>query len=569
MLENIKITNFALISSSSIAFDEGFNVLTGETGAGKSLIVDALLFLTGVRADKTFIKSGQDYSRVEGVFSVDINNSQINEVLSSVGIENEGTVIISRQFNLSGKNECRINGEIVTLNIVRKLSALIIDIFGQNDSTMLLDKDKHLELIDAMFEDKLSSSKEILSGYLNELDNINYSINELGGLDKDRENNIRLLEFQIKEIDDAGLYVGLEEELKSKIVSMQNFEKILLAYDNVSQAIDGEFSIENTIKTAINYLSSIEQYDNNITTIKDRLYSIRYEMQDIVSELDGKKSSIVYNEEELDILQDKLMSIKDLERKYGNTIEDILESKEKMSERLNLLLNSEQELERLKLNKHDLLNKIVDICEKLRNIRIGEIKSFKSKFENELVSLGMKNANFAVDFSTDIDISTIESIVDKNGADKIEFLFSANLGVEPRPLTKIISGGEMSRFMLAFKSLQNTGAEKTCIFDEIDAGIGGEIGGVVGKKICEISKNNQVICITHLAQIASFGDVNFKIEKYDENNTTVTSVRRLSDDDKVFEISRMLSGSTNTTSLEHAKEIIDTSNGYKVYLKGM
>ena len=320
MLENIKITNFALISSSSIAFDEGFNVLTGETGAGKSLIVDALLFLTGVRADKTFIKSGQDYSRVEGVFSVDINNSQINEVLSSVGIENEGTVIISRQFNLSGKNECRINGEIVTLNIVRKLSALIIDIFGQNDSIMLLDKDNHLELIDAMFEDKLSDSKELLSGYLDKLDIINNSISELGGLDKDRENNIRLLEFQIKEIDDAGLYVGLEEELKLKIVSMQNFEKILSAYDNSSQVLDGEYSIENTIKTAINYLSSIEQYDNDVATIKDRLYSIRYEMQDIVSEIEGKKSSIVYSEEELDILQDKLMSIKDLERKYGNTI---------------------------------------------------------------------------------------------------------------------------------------------------------------------------------------------------------------------------------------------------------
>ena len=237
-----------------------------------------------------------------------------------------------------------------------------------------------------------------------------------------------------------------------------------------------------------------------------------------------------------------------------------------MSERLNLLLNSEQELERLKLNKHDLLNKIVDICEKLRNIRIGEIKSFKSKFENELVSLGMKNANFSVDFSTDIDISTIESIVDKNGADKIEFLFSANLGVEPRPLTKIISGGEMSRFMLAFKSLQNTGVEKTCIFDEIDAGIGGEIGGVVGKKICEISRTNQVICITHLAQIASFGDVNFKIEKYDENNLTITSVRRLNNEEKVLEISRMLSGSTNATSLEHSREIIDGSNGYKSYL---
>ena len=569
MLENIKITNFALISSSSIAFDSGFNVLTGETGAGKSLIVDALLFLTGVRADKTFIKSGQEYSRVEGVFSVDVNNQDITDILHSVGLDNEGTIIISRQFNLSGKNECRINGELVTLNIVRKISNLIIDIFGQNDSLMLLDSNNHLSLLDAMFEDSLQEYKDTLAEYLQELHNINAQIRELGGLDKDRENNIRLLEFQIKEIDEANLYDGLEEELKNKIVSMQNFEKIVSAYDNASQILDGEYSIENAIKTVINSLTSIESVDSDVSSLKERLYSLRYEMQDIVSEIEGKKNSVVYSEEELDMLQDRLMLIKDLERKYGKTIPEVLEYKEKMSDRLNLLNNAEEELERLRLNKQELLSRLVDICFKLRQVRINEIKNFKAKFEQELRELGMKNANFEVVFNNEINIDNIESIVDCNGADNLEFLFSANLGVEPRPLTKIISGGEMSRFMLAFKSLQNNDQEKTCIFDEIDAGIGGEIGGVVGKKICEISRTNQVICITHLAQIASFGDTNFKIEKYDEGNNTITSVKKLNEEDKILEISRMLSGSTNETSISHSKEIIDSSNGYKSYLKNM
>ena len=569
MLENIKITNFALISSSSIAFDSGFNVLTGETGAGKSLIVDALLFLTGVRADKTFIKSGQEYSRVEGVFSVDVNNQDITDILHSVGLDNEGTIIISRQFNLSGKNECRINGELVTLNIVRKISNLIIDIFGQNDSLMLLDSNNHLSLLDAMFEDSLQEHKDTLAEYLQELHNINAQIRELGGLDKDRENNIRLLEFQIKEIDEANLYDGLEEELKNKIVSMQNFEKIVSAYDNASQILDGEYSIENAIKTVINSLTSIESVDSDVASLKERLYSLRYEMQDIVSEIEGKKNSVVYSEEELDMLQDRLMLIKDLERKYGKTIPEVLEYKEKMSDRLNLLNNAEEELERLRLNKQELLSRLVDICSKLRQVRISEIKNFKAKFEQELRELGMKNANIEVVFNNEINIDNIESIVDCNGADNLEFLFSANLGVEPRPLTKIISGGEMSRFMLAFKSLQNNDQEKTCIFDEIDAGIGGEIGGVVGKKICEISRTNQVICITHLAQIASFGDTNFKIEKYDEGNNTITSVKKLNEEDKILEISRMLSGSTNETSISHSKEIIDSSNGYKSYLKNM
>ena len=567
MLENIKITNFALISSSSISFDNGFNVLTGETGAGKSLIVDALLFLTGVRADKTFIKSGQEYSRVEGVFSVALDNDAINDILNSVGLENEGTVIISRQFNLSGKNECRVNGEIVTLNTVRKLSAQIIDIFGQNDSLLLLDSSNHLSLLDAMFEGSLSEYKTSLAKYMSDLSKINEQIKELGGLDKDRENNIRLLEFQIKEINDANLYDGLEEELKNKIVTMQNFEKIVSAYDNASQILDGEYSIENSIKTAINYLSAIENVDSDVSALKERMYSLRYEMQDILAEIDNKKSSVIYSEEELDILQDCLMVIKDLERKYGKTIVDILEYKDKMTERLNLLNNAEEELERLRLNKQEVLGKLVDVCSKLRQVRIAEIRTFKARFEKELKELGMKNANFEVVFNNEITLDNIESIVTINGADELEFLFSANLGVEPRPLTKIISGGEMSRFMLAFKSLQNNNVEKTCIFDEIDAGIGGEIGGVVGKKICEISRTNQVICITHLAQIASFGDVNFKIEKYDENNNTVTSVKRLSVEGKVLEISRMLSGSTNETAISHAKEIIDSSNGYKVYLK--
>jgi len=566
MLESIKITNFALIDSSSISFSEGFNVLTGETGAGKSLIVDALLFLTGVRADKTFIKSGKEYSRVEGVFSVDVNNIIVSDILSSVGLENEGTVIISRQFNLNGKNECRINGEVVTLNIVRKLSANIIDIFGQNDSLLLLDNSNHLSLLDQMFEEKLEPNKKILKQLKNDLLDVNNKIKELGGLDKDRENNINLLEFQLKEISDANLYVGLEEELKLKLTTMQNSEKILSGYVSCSEILDGEISIENSIKSAINTLSSIEQFDAEILELKDRLYSIRYEMQDIVSIIDYKKNSISYSDEQLDLIQDQLLYIKDLERKYGNSIEDILAYKDKISEKLNLLYNSEAELERLCFNKKEILNNIVDVCLKLRNIRVEEIQKFKFNLENELSNLGMKNSRFEVQFFNDINIDNIESFFDDNGADIIEFLFSANLGVEPRPLSKIISGGEMSRFMLAFKSLQNTDIAKTCIFDEIDAGIGGEIGGVVGKKICEISRFNQVVCITHLAQIASFGDANYKIEKYDENNVTITSVKRLSEEEKVFEISRMLSGSVNNTSLDHAREIIDSSYGYKVYL---
>lgn len=566
MLESIKIMNLALIAKSSVNFGEGFNVLTGETGAGKSLIVDALLFLTGIRADKTLIKSGEDFARVEGVFSVDMNDDVINEILSSIGIENEGTIIISRQFNLNGKNECRVNGEIVTLNIIRKLSSQIIDIFGQNDSQVLLDCNNHLGLLDAMFESSLSVYKQELAGHLNYLNDINNSIKELGGLDKDREQNIQFLKYQIKEIDDANLKVGEEEDLKAKILTMQNSEKIFGALNNAVEVLDGEYSVENAIKTAINLITSVESFDSDLSVQKDRLYSVRYELQDIVDEIVSRRDGVVYSEQELDIMQDRLMEIKDLERKYGNTIDDILHARDVLYARLEKLLNADAELERLRLNKQSLLKKIYDVCIELHNVRQRESVDFVKRLLKELKSLGMKNADFKINYINDIVLDDIENMVNENGADRIEFLFSANLGVEPRPLDKIISGGEMSRFMLTFKSLQNSNSKKTCIFDEIDAGIGGEIGVEVGKKICEISRKTQVICITHLAQIACFGDNNYLIEKYEDKTSTITSVNSLISEEKIKEIARMLGSSSSETSMKLAKDIINDAEGYKAYL---
>ena len=568
MLESIKITNLALISKSTVNFVEGFNVLTGETGAGKSLIVDALLFLTGTRADKTLIKSGEDYARVEGVFSVDENNIVLNDILSSVDITNEGTLIISRYFSLNGKNECRINGELVTLNILRKVSNEIIDIFGQNDSMILLNPENHLAIIDGLIEDSLREQKSILAKSLQELNSINSQIKELGGIDKDRENNIRLLEFQIDEINNANLKVGEEEELKDKIKIMENSEKIYSSLNDTLNCLDSEISVSNMIKSAINSMSQALNFDESLSSEKDRLYSCKYELEDIISNISSKKDSIYYDEQELDTLNDRLSNIKDLERKYGNTIEDILQTKNKFEDRLNLLINAEEELKRLSLDKNHCLKEIIKICLELRNIRKREIAIFSKQLINELRKLGMKNANFDVVFHNDINLDNIESIVTSNGADEIEFVFSANLGVELRPLSKIISGGEMSRFMLALKSLQNNNSNKTCIFDEIDTGIGGEVGVVIGQKICDISRNSQVICITHLAQIAVFGDNNQKIEKYDENNSTITTVTPLNLETKVKEIARMI-GSTSDVSINLANVMIEEALAYKNKLQAI
>lgn len=567
MLETIKITNLALINKSVVSFSQGFNVLTGETGAGKSLIVDALLFLTGVRADKTLIKSGEEFARVEGVFSVDINNSRINEILGTIGLENEGTIIISRLFSLNGKNECRINGEQVTLNIIRKISAEIIDISGQNDSMVLLDTNNHLALIDSMIGENIDNKKLELTQKLSELQNINNSIKELGGLDADREKNIQFIQFQIDEINNANLKENEEDDLKSQIKIMENAEKIYSSLDQSIGILDGEFAIANAIKSAINSISQSIDFDDSLQNEKDRLYSIKYEIDDIIDSLGSKRNAISYSEAELDKLNDRLSEIKDLERKYGNSILEILDYKQSLESKLDLLLNSEEKLEKFRLEKKDLLKEIYMVCMNLREIRTSYIANFREDMIGELKKLGMKNANFDVVFTNQIDLENIESQVTTSGADAVEFMFSANLGVELRSLNKIISGGEMSRFMLAFKSLQNSNQQKTCIFDEIDTGIGGEIGVIIGQKICDISRNLQVICITHLAQIASFGDSNYKIEKFDEDNQTVTQVKLLTSDEKVVEIARMLGNASNNISINLAKEMIDESQAYKHKLR--
>lgn len=563
MLESIKITNLALISKSQVNFVEGFNVLSGETGAGKSLIVDALLFLTGIRADKTLIKSGEDFARVEGVFSVSENNEVLNDILNSVDIQNEGTLIVSRYFAINGKNECRINGELVTLNILRKVSNQIIDIFGQNDSMVLLNPENHLGIIDSIIEGKLVPSKDKLKICLQKLDSINSQIKELGGLDKDRENNIRLLQFQIDEISNADLKLDEEENLKNQIKVMENSEKIYASLNDTVCALDGDFSISNMIKTAINCMGQALNFDEQLQSEKDRLYSCKYELEDIISNIISKRDDIHYNEQELDMLNDRLSFIKDLERKYGNSIEEIFASKDNFEIRLDMLINAEEKLNDLVKEKKLILSQILDICLELRHIREIEINKFKLRLISELQKLGMKNANFDVVFLNALNLENIENLVNENGADKIEFLFSANLGVELRPLSKIISGGEMSRFMLALKSLQNVNSNKTCIFDEIDTGIGGEIGVVIGEKLCEISSNSQVICITHLAQIASFGDNNLKIEKFDKDNVTITQVSSLDKDGKIVEIARMLGSATSNSSLQLSCSMIENSDAFK------
>lgn len=565
MLVSLKIKNIALIDEVKIEFSEGFNVLTGETGAGKSIIIDALNFVLGAKSDKTLIKSNCDFSYVEGIFKIDKSYPEIAMKLEEFAIDCEDDYIsIQRKLNINGRNECRINGELITLTMLKKFTILLVDIFGQHDHQLLLDIKNHLIMLDSVCSNKLKSLQEKLHKQLQLLKNVNNKIKELGGDDQTRQNEIELLDFEINQIEEAHLSEKEEEELLKNKTVLNNSEKIFKSIN----ACNGFFiknDITNTIKSAVSELNNISQYDNSLDSTSEKLIDIRYQLEDILFELKDYESNVFYNEAEINKIEDRLQNIKDLKRKFGKTITDILHYLEKAKQKKYQLEHCEEELARLHSEKQSILKSVYNICCDISNERKLTAKQIEKNMLLELKELGIKNASFKVQFSDDYNLTNIESKVNKNGADKVEFLFSANLGEPLKPLNKIISGGEMSRLMLAFKCIiRASDGFKTYIFDEIDTGIGGAIGMVLAKKLANISRYNQVICVTHLSQIAVFADCQFKIIKYEKDNNTHTVVTKLNANDRVEELTRMIGTMENVEFAQlHANELIKESNLYK------
>lgn len=568
MITSLKINNIALIEESLIKFGSGFNVLTGETGAGKSIIIDSLSFVLGSKADKTLIKTGKDFARVEVVFDLPVLNDGIVDFFSSINLEPENTIIISRYYNLAGKNEIRVNGEAVTLSMLKKLTINLVDIHGQHDHQALLDVKNHIKIIDSL-NPKIDSIKEQLKIHIDKVKDINNQIADLGGEGEDKQHNIQLLQHEINEIEMAELKEGEEEQLLSRRKYYANSEKISKNLNDAYGYLMGnEGGMVNQLKSASYSLGLISDIVPEIAQLKERVNSAMYELSDITDSINDFIAGTDYDEDEVNQLEERLDLIKDLKRKYGNNVRDIFEYLEKIKNKLDNLLNSEQALIKLNTLKKSELKQVLDLCQTLTKLRkeIGE--SIKNKLLSELKCLGIKNGQFEVVFNNDYSLENIEKCATYNGADNLEFMFSANAGIELRPLSKIISGGEMSRFMLAFKCvIQDNSGIKTLVFDEIDTGIGGMIGAEVGKKIVSISKYNQVICITHLAQIASFADNNYLIEKTTDNNYTTSSIKLLDEEQKVKEITRMLGLNAGENATNSARDLINDAINYKQSLK--
>ena len=547
MLQTLSIKNVALISSLSIDFGKHFNVLLGETGAGKSIIFDALNFVLGAKIDKTLLRSGESTMRVDAVFT-NLKESTL-ELLKEFGIE-EDEIVLTRTYSQDGKSSIRINGLPSTQSVLKNVGDILVNSYSQHESVDMLKTKNHLIMLDKYGNEKIKPLKEKLQSEYHTFKDIENKIKSLGGNDFERERTKSLLLYQIKEIEDANLKVGEDEEVKERLKFLSNAEKINQAITICEELLsDNNDSCINSLQQSSSLLSSISGF-GNIDECKNRLDSARYEIEDIYQTLVDIKSSAEFDENEYEELDRRNDLIKSLIKKYGGSIEKTLEYLENSKKQFDELENSVALIEKLEKDKSDIETKLNNTAEMLSNVRKTYAQEITKKITCELRELGMKSSSFDVKFNR------LESIT-LEGLDDVEFVFSANKGQELKSLAKTASGGELSRFMLAVKNIfAEIGSAQTLVFDEIDAGISGETGNIVGQKLNNITRYAQVLCITHLPQVASYGDDFFYVSKTEDKISTLTQIKHLEGDEIIYNLARMIGGdNVSDIALSHAKEM--------------
>lgn len=565
MLKTLEIQNVALIEKLNIDFSEKLNVLSGETGAGKSIIIDALNFVIGGKANKSLIKQGQTFMKVNAIFTAPFSQEILN-FLNENDIEFDDEILISRKMSVDGKNDIKVNGVTLTSTMLKNLTSFLIDIHGQHEHQHLLKDKYHLQIIDSFIKDK-----DVFKQYENkliELKNVQVQIKKLNGSTENQERMLDLLDYQIKEIENAKLTVGEDDLLFQKKTAMLNFEKI---YDSLSSAIselDSQNSIADSTKRAYNFLNNITKFDESLLPLTERLQSVKFEIIDIIETLKEKKEEVNFNQSEFDSIDERLDKIKLLKKKYGSTIEEILNYLQKSKEDYDNIVNSKEKLEKALKEKKDILICLYSIASEISKTRRSIALDFESKVKQQLNDLGMKNSKFKVDFSEMPEKESVENCLTQSGFDNVKFMFSANAGQNLKPLSEIISGGEASRFMLGLKNiLAENDNISSMVFDEIDTGISGDMGYKVACKLANIAKTHQVMSVSHLPQICAMADQNVKITKSTVNENTIVEAKILTDKESLQEISRLSGGSSDSSiSIEHAKELKTRCNQYKKYL---
>lgn len=540
MITTLHIKNIGIIDDIVIDLNKGLNALTGETGAGKTLIVDSLGIIAGGRFSKDMIRRGQSMSFVELALYLPENPNAI-----------DGNVVVSREINTSGKNLCKINGRLVTVNELKNFMKNIIDIHGQYDNQTLMDTEFHTRYLDKFVGEKMSSIHDRYIELYNEYVELNKKLKNNYGDEIEKQRKLDLLEYQYKEIKAANLKQGEDEQLEEKRKIIMSSEKVAESLNNVSNNLEG--TIIDVINDSIRALEKIEDVNNKYSEKLVELKNIYYEVQEVARDISSMKEDVYFDEEERNEIEERLDEIYSLKRKYGNTIEEIVEYKEKLEAEIDRIENLDEENRKTKEKIEKITLEMKKLCKEITELRKSHSIVLNEKINQELAQLEMKNARFNAKVIEDKEFS------DK-GNSHVEFVITTNLGEEEKKLSKIASGGEMSRIMLAIKTvLSDIDEVPVLIFDEIDTGISGKAANSVGNKLKKIAEKHQVIIVTHLATIAAQGDYNYYIYKEIQDNKTNTKVKLMSEDETIREIARIASGEITDISLSHAKELRNKS----------
>ena len=536
MISTLHIKNIGIIEDLSIDFNEGFNVLTGETGAGKTLIIGALGVIAGGRFSKEMIRNGEKYSFIEASIFCPENPNSI-----------DGNIIVSREIYSNGRNSCKVNGRLVTVNELKEVMSNIIDIHGQHDNQNLLNPSKHINYLDDFIGEKIYNLKSEYANLFKRYNEIKLELEKNYGDNKEKERKLDLLNYQLEEIKNAKLKVGEDVKLNEEHNLMKNSEKLQENLEEIDENLNNQAieSVSNSIRCLEKIANCGEIYEQKLTELK----SIYYEIQELTRDISSIKENIFFDENQRDYVENRLDEIFSLKRKYGNSIEEILEYKEKLKKEINEIENLDEINTKLKQEKENIEKQMKKLCEKMNCIRCEYATVISNKINTELKDLEMGNAQLrvAVEKLTEFNI---------NGLDKIEFRICTNKGEEEKELCKIASGGEMSRIMLAIKTvLAEVDIVSTLVFDEIDTGISGKAAKAVGEKLKTIANNHQVMVVTHSASIAAKGSYNYYISKKTTNEKTYTEIRKLNEEEAIKEIARISSGDITEISIAHAKEL--------------
>lgn len=554
MLQELSIKDFAIIDEIQISFQPKMTVLTGETGAGKSIIIDALGLLAGGRGSTEFIRKGEKKAVIQGLFTLPREANTYN-ILEEYGIDSEdGQIILQRDLYRGGRNICRINGMMVNLATLRKVGETLIDIHGQNEHQELMKPENHIDLLDE-YDKKTSELRNQYQVVYQNYRKLKLSMEKKEADEKAWAQRLDMLNFQVKEIGEAGLKINEEDELVEEKNKLDNFQAIHDALELSYQILSGEkIDVVGNLGNAMNELSDVSDLSENLQEINTKISDAFYSLEDVARDISDELDSMEWNGERLNEIEERLELIHQLKRKYGDTIEDILHYHIRIVKELREMENAEQNSEKQERQLSEALEKVKELAIKLSKQRKKSAKKLEKMIHEQLSALYMDKAVFEVKFSNN-------SKLYSKGIDKVEFYIQTNPGEEMGPLAKIASGGELSRIMLALKTIfsQKMGVT-SIIFDEVDTGVSGRVAQAIAEKISQISNNSQVLCITHLPQVAAIADNHYYISKSVNDGRTETSLEELDEKQKIREIARMLSGSEITElTLKHAEELIKMS----------